>query len=138
MLALRGLVLLTVASCATTPEPEGPPTFTAVYATLFPRSTKYQCDFCHGLPPNEKSNGKLSMGMDQPTAYAALVGMPSTGDTCGGMQLVLPGDPDASLLVLKFGDAPPCGDRMPLAGARLSAGQLDQVRTWIAEGAQDD
>ncbi|MCX5746640.1 MAG: hypothetical protein NT062_29540 [Proteobacteria bacterium] len=79
----------------------------------------------------------LSTGMDQATAYTALVGMPSTGAMCQGLVLVTPGDPDASLWFQKFFD-PPCGDRMPLAGAKLNAAQLDQVRTWILEGAQDN
>ncbi len=128
---------LATAGCGTD-APAGPATFTAVYATMFPRSTKYQCNFCHGLPSNELSNGKLSMGMDQAAAYAALVAQPSTSAMCGGMELVVPGDPDRSLLYLKLAGTPPCGDPMPLAGAALTATQLRTVRTWIVDGAQDD
>ena len=116
-----------------------PATFTTVYSTLFPRATKYQCDFCHGLPANQLSNGRLSMGMDQATAYAALVGQSSMSDGCGGMQLVVPGEPDASLMMLKLSqNPPPCGDQMPLGGDPLSAVQLKLVRNWIVDGAQDD
>lgn len=115
-----------------------PATFTAVYSMLFPRATKSQCDFCHGLPPNQLSNGRLSMGMDQATAYAALVGQSSTSDACGPMSLVVPGDPAASLMMLKLTSTPPCGEQMPLGGDPLSAAQLGVVRGWILDGAPDD
>jgi hypothetical protein len=139
LIRIAGVAAIASGCTASEPDTAGPPTFTSIYTELFPRATRYQCEFCHGLPANEKSNGKLAMGMDQATSYAALVGKPATGDTCQqGMQLVAPGDPDHSLFFLKFGDSPPCGDRMPLAGAALSNAQLEQVRTWILDGAQDD
>lgn len=140
MRALSGGFLVVVglmnAACASDPAP--PATFSAIYSMLFPRSTKYQCEFCHGLPANEVSNGRLAMGMDQATAYAALVAQPSTSMMCGGRELVTPGDPDNSLLYLKLTSHPPCGDQMPLSGLALTSSQLQMVRTWIANGAQDD
>lgn len=118
--------------------PAQPATFTEVYAALFPRETRAQCSLCHGLPPNEISNGLLSMGTDRATAYAALTTQASKSKRCSGRAFVVAGNPDASLLYEKVSPAPPCGDRMPLGGSVLSSTQLELVRSWIAAGARDD
>jgi hypothetical protein len=54
---------------------------------------------------------------------------------CEGEVLAVPGDPDGSLIVRKLGDDPPCGDRMPLAGA-LEGGEEACIREWIEDMVQ--
>lgn len=135
MHAVIAACTLAAIGCGTEYTP--PPTFSAIYPALFPLPTLSQCNFCHSLPANDKSNGQLSMGADRSTAYAALMQV-STSSHCGGIQLVVPYDPDASLLVQKFSPNPPCGDRMPLGGQELSPDKLALVRGWIAEGAAND
>lgn len=112
-------------------------TWSAIYPAIFPQTTKAQCSFCHGLPPNEKSNGKLSVGTDHASAYAALVGPSSVSLKCSGRPFVVPGSPDESLLLLKV-TTPPCGDHMPLGGSPLTGEQVEMIRSWIAAGAKDD
>ena len=128
------LALAFAAAFSTSSAPEA--TFTEIYTALWPITTRAQCNFCHGLPPNQTSNGLLSMGSDQATAYAALMAT-STSTACGGKKYVVPGDPDSSLLVSKL-STPTCGNRMPLGGTELTADQLDQVRSWIEAGAKDN
>jgi hypothetical protein len=53
------------------------------------------------------------------------------------LSLVVPGNPDMSLLYRKLTDMPPCGSRMPPTGA-LTAAEIGRFRTWIANGALDD
>ncbi|MDB4988718.1 MAG: hypothetical protein JWN04_3896 [Myxococcaceae bacterium] len=113
-------------------------TFTQIYAALFPELTNARCNFCHSMRASDTSNGKLSVGTTQAAAYVALVGPSSSSTECSGMPLVVPGDPEASLLLLKLIEPPPCGSRMPLGGAALSEAQLEQVRSWIAAGAKND
>ncbi len=125
------------ASSSSSAAPAGA-TFSDIYPLIFPVTTKAQCNFCHGLPANDKSNGKLSMGMDKATAYAALVGKTSSSSMCSGKALVVAGQPDSSLFLQKLDTTPPCGGHMPLGGDALPAAQLDMVRTWIAAGAKDD
>ena len=141
LLGVASLVVAVV-SCGgsdTTPSPASPPaTFTEIYAMLFPVETRGQCNFCHSLPPNLISNGKLSMGSDRATAYAALVNKDSASEACHGTILVVPGHPESSLLLDKLSESPSCGSRMPLGGDPLSAAQLETVRSWIAAGALDD
>ena len=113
-------------------------TFSDIYSTLFPATTAPRCNFCHGMPPTAISNGNLSVGMDQKSAYAALVGKTSMDARCMGMPLVTPGKPEASLFYLKVSATPPCGDRMPLGGSPLSDTQIEMIRSWIAAGAKDN
>jgi len=113
-------------------------TFTEIYSTLFPATTAPRCNFCHGMPPSAISNGNLTVGMDQKSAYAGLVGKTSMDPRCMGMSLVTPGKPETSLFYLKVAATPPCGDRMPLGGSPLSDAQIEMIRSWIAAGAKDD
>jgi hypothetical protein len=113
-------------------------TFSAIYPMLFPADTNAKCNSCHSMPASDVSNGRLHMGTDKATAYASLVGQASTGSKCKGQTLVVPNQPDMSLLLQKVMDTPPCGERMPLGGPPLSDAQRDMVRSWIADGAKDD
>ena len=115
-----------------------PATFTDIYAMLFPTSTNARCNFCHSMPANEVGNGKLMMGADKATAYAALVGKKSTSKACQDRPLVVAGQPDASLFLQKLSENPACGSRMPLGGDLLTEAQREMVRGWIAAGAKDD
>jgi hypothetical protein len=82
---------------------------------------------------------------DAASAYAALVGVKAMGTgggsvSCGSTDWVrvVPGDPDVSLLVQKLAStSAPCGQRMPPA-TMIGAAQLDQLRMWIANGANND
>jgi hypothetical protein len=112
--------------------------FSAIYAMIFPMSTNARCNACHGMPANDITNGNLHMGMDQATAYSALMGTTSTSSMCGAKAYVVPGQPDLSLLFQKLSPTPPCGSRMPLGGSAFSAAQLDMIRSWIAGGAKND
>lgn len=114
---------------ATPPTPGGQPTFTAIYNEIIVGQT---CTTCHFAPPlNFNTN-------DQ--AYAQLVGVPASGPFCGGTGkiLVVPGNPDASLLVDKVSNAKPsCGAVMPPSGP-LPAAQIQQIRDWISAGAKNN
>jgi hypothetical protein len=113
-------------------------TFSEVYPMIFPMSTNARCVACHSMPPNDLANGNLQMGSDRASAYAALVSKNSTSTRCMNMPLVMPGQPDQSLLLLKLSPTPPCGNRMPIGGNALSDDQLGLIRSWIAGGAKDD
>ena len=112
--------------------------FSEIYAMAFPSMTVPRCEFCHSMPPSDIGNGKLHMGTDQATAYAALVGPVSASSRCMGRPLVVPGHPESSLLYLKLSPNPPCGNRMPLGGTPFTDVQLEMVRSWIAAGASNE
>lgn len=58
--------------------------------------------------------------------------------SCGGKTLVVPGDVDASYLMNKLTGIGMCsGSKMP-KGPGLSASELDAVRNWICNGAEND
>jgi hypothetical protein len=112
--------------------------FSEIYPLLFPAGTAAKCNFCHSMNASNVSNGKLSMGMDKDAAYAALVGKSSVSAMCEGAELVVPGQPEMSLLYQKVSGTPPCGSRMPLGAGALPDNQVEMIRSWIAAGAKND
>jgi hypothetical protein len=77
-------------------------------------------------------------GSDKAETYAALLSQTSVSTACAGRSVIVPGDPDQSLLVLKVAGPPPCGNRMPLGGKVLNAAQIHMIESWISSGANDD
>lgn len=71
-------------------------------------------------------------------SYAELVGKPSS--QCGAYQLVEPGAPERSYLVMKLQGSGPCliGTRMPKAMTALTSDRLQLVRDWIFNGAPNN
>jgi outer membrane protein assembly factor BamB len=118
----------------------GEPTFTGVFRDVLQRSG------CSGSPTCHASAvaGELVM-TNAAATYAALVGVKAmgsgsgaTGCSASGLTRVVPGDPDGSLLVQKLESAsPPCGAHMP-PGGMLAPALIQQLRTWIANGAKND
>ncbi|WP_438043595.1 hypothetical protein [Sorangium sp. So ce128] len=69
-------------------------------------------------------------GLDLTTGWETRVA--GQASDCGGeATVVVPGDPDASLMYLKVTDAPPCDNRMPL-GPTLSADEMKCLYDYIA------
>lgn len=69
--------------------------------------------------------------------FAALVNV--TSQENGALKRVLPGDPNNSYIVHKLeGTDIGTTARMPLGGPFLDQATIDQVRTWISEGAQNN
>jgi hypothetical protein len=85
--------------------------------------------FCHGV------GGELNLSLD--LGYDELVDVPAKGEMCKNKTTklrVMPGDPDASLLIDKV-VAPSCGERMPIGMAKLSDEDVQKLRDWISDGA---
>lgn len=122
------------------PMPTFAPTFTAIFEEILTNSSVGNCmaGFCHGGPPNAMVNAGLQIKYDdKPGAHANMVGVVSTSMMCAGTTIVVPGDPAASLLIQKLSATPPCGMRMPV-GAPLSDAHVQQITTWIMNGAPND
>lgn len=114
--------------------------FDPVWPVIYQRVIEPSCASaigCHGPEPR-------SAGLDMSTAangYASLVGAAASTDVpsgalCGDMGLtrVVPGDPDASLLMLKLDGLQPCGSPMPF-GPPITDNALSAIREWITLGA---
>jgi outer membrane protein assembly factor BamB len=92
---------------------------------------------CHS---GMSTGGSFSISAGNASAVrSSLLNKPASGSECSssGMSLVVPSQPDMSLLYEKLTDMPPCGSRMPPTGA-LPAADIERIRTWIANGAMDD
>ena len=112
------------------PAPAQPPTLTEIQTAIF--TPRCAIPGCHASP-----GAQFDLVLTEGASHASLVGVPS-----GERQQFLrvePGNADDSYLYMKLlGDPRTIGDRMPLLGAPLNAGDLDRIRRWIEAGALDD
>ena len=74
--------------------------------------------------------GRTEGGLDLADYDALMAGGRNSPETA-----VIAGDPCASLLVQKLGNAPPFGARMPFRGFQLADPAQQMITDWIAEGA---
>jgi hypothetical protein len=130
------------AAAASRPQATFAPTFSAVFKEILANNNAGNCGFgaCHGSAAGAE-NGNLQLLRNDPAAaYQALVSVTSVSASCMGMTLVAPGDPRSSLLVLKLRATPPCGAQMPIppVAQPLSEAQIQQIETWIMNGALND
>jgi hypothetical protein len=96
-----------------------------------------KCNFCHH--PDNAVKVDLTRPFDP---EVGIINRPNTWTRSEKKLLVVPGDPEASALILKVErtDLEPKvdGDPMPWNIPRLSAQELENLRRWIADGAKDD
>lgn len=74
--------------------------------------------------------GRVTSGLDV-SSYEAL----RRGGINTGRDIIVDGEPCASILLQKIGRTPPFGSRMPLAPPHFTADEQLLFRDWIAEGA---
>ena len=122
---MRLMVFFGLSACAAA---EQPATFSEVYEEILSLSCGFSS--CHG-----GSAGAPYLGSAQ-EAYESLVDVASYAKE--GAILVIPGDPDNSYLIQKMEAAPNIeGDPMP-PSSLLDAEIVERVRSWIADGAQQN
>jgi outer membrane protein assembly factor BamB len=122
---------------AGTSAPVGNPNaFSTIYSQIL--AQKCAGSVCHSSMATGGSF-HIPAGATATTVRSSLLNKPASGSECAssGLSLVVPGNPDTSLLYRKLADMPPCGSRMPPTGP-LSMDELGRIRTWIMNGAADD
>jgi len=95
------------------------------------------CTSCH------ISAGRGGLNLAPGSSHASLVNTPAAGAPCGGKGYtrVVPGNPEASLLVSKLNPTPVCGIRMPQFNESYfdnNPGELTRIRSWILAGAPNN
>ncbi len=110
-------------------------------------TTGGKCTGCHAPGGSGYTGtGGASGGLDltTPNAYASLMG---TGTGKASFEKptymrIQPGSPDSSYLYQKIIGSPsitlPVATRMPLGGTPLTETQINTIKTWIQNGAQND
>lgn len=145
-LAIVTALCLSAAACdeklstLTGPTPGLEPTWASIHANIITStdsSGRSACTQCHtnvGRTPA----GRLNLAGDAASAYAALVGRPSSFKA--GATLIIPGDPDNSYFLHKLhGASDIVGVRMPLNGPPyLTDGQLLVIERWVRNGAANN
>lgn len=97
-----------------------------------------RCINCH-FPGGFAQMAGIPWDFREETAFDDIVEQSSSQD--GSLTLVVPGDPDSSLLFLKVStESPPVGSMMPLGGPPLADSEVALIRAWIEQGAlrEDD
>jgi hypothetical protein len=119
----------------------GQATFSGVYADVLQGAGCAGSALCHG----GEGSGHLNLSSKQ-VAYDALVNVAAMGQNLSGggpncsdsgVLRVKPKDPAASLLIQKLENTQSCGTSMP-PGSMLHPEQIEQVRSWIEHGANND
>lgn len=101
-------------------------TFAEIQTAVFTPSCAFSG--CHGGPaPAQGMN--LAAGQ----AFANIVGVPSM--EVPALDRVEPGDPDSSYLVQKLEGTAAVGARMPLGRPPIDSDLINDIRQWIADGA---
>jgi hypothetical protein len=123
--------------------PDGPPAtltpcqeavyhsdLTWIQAEIF--STSCTSGSCH-----DATTPQAKLDLTAAHAFTELVNVKSTIYT--SWNLVTPGDPSSSMLMVRLGGADgPVVDSMPKGKAPLCSEQIEAVRRWIAAGAAND
>lgn len=94
------------------------------------------CVVCHAAGRAADRAG-ISMRLTPEEAHGSLVNQVSSQNP--NWVRVLPGDPESSLIYQKVSsDQPPVGFRMPLGCSPLTGQEVEWIRGWIEQGAEDN
>ena len=94
------------------------------------------CAGCHS-PGGAADLAGIEVFLREGESYDLIVNRQSVQDP--NWTIVKPGDPANSLLYLKVSsNNPPVGVRMPRFAPPLAPAQIDTIRRWIEEGAEDN
>ncbi|WP_394841335.1 hypothetical protein LZC95_30220 [Pendulispora brunnea] len=145
MFFLRGLVVASVAlnlvacsSSSDAPEESGP-SFKGTVHPILAQSCSLTA--CHG---SKESNLGIYIPSSPADVHATLM---TESPTARGAKFVVPGNPDASYLMMKIDGTQgqleakcsgTCGAQMPLDLPVLSDSERAAIRAWILAGAKND
>lgn len=117
-----------------TSPPDTSSTFSSIQLNIFSKNcTTSSCHSTLGQRGNLVLEGSA--------AYDNLVNVLSDNSAARlkGLMRVAPGKPDSSFLLIKLiAPRQDEGDLMPLGSLGLTAGEIESIRTWIANGAKRD
>ena len=92
-----------------------------------------RCISCH-VPGGFAQDQGIPLDLNEDAAFDDLVDQASAQDAT--VMLVVPGDPESSLMFLMVSsESPPVGSMMPLGGPPLADGEIELIRLWIEQGA---
>jgi hypothetical protein len=129
-----------LASCGDSTTEPSPQTSASSYEQLQAKVLSKSCatSGCHVA--GSQMAAESGLVLEPSVAYANLVGVAPKNPAAkeNGLLRVMPGSPDSSFLFIKVTDPghhAGYGSRMPLGGDRLTNGQIEFIRQWIAAGA---
>jgi len=137
LLFVFALLALLVASCAEDETPplaggDGTDSVVSFADDVLPiLTTSCNSAGCHS------GTGQAGLSLESSVAYDKLVDVNST--QVPSLKLVAPGDADNSYLIHKLEDNQSVGSRMPTSPRpALSSDEIERIRAWIDDGAEDN
>jgi hypothetical protein len=114
-------------------DPDHDVSFMSDILPLFVRPNGMAGCACH-QPNSRRTSGIDATGLNL-LNYKTLM----RGGNTSQATIVVAGNPCASLIVQKIGEAPPSGSRMPSDGPPyMTPPEIELLSDWIAEGAHDN
>ena len=112
-----------------TPGPDGEVSFEEHIQPIL----NARCIACHAPGGFAQMSG-IPWDYTEGSSFGDLVNQASIQDA--SFEIIVPGDPEVSLLFLKVRrESPPVGAMMPLGGPPLAESQIELFRLWILQGA---
>jgi hypothetical protein len=102
------------------------PNFSEIQAAVF--TPTCAVSGCH-----RGAGAQQGLQLDETNSYTLLVGVASNEDA--GVLRVSPGDPNNSYLIQKLEGSASTGEQMPFGATPLDQATIDNIRTWITNGA---
>lgn len=96
-----------------------------------------QVDYSDDIQPIFSSNCTSCHGGQSGVTLTSYENVMNSVGNQYGKNIVIAGEPDESPLVDKIEPNPDFGDRMPQGGSALSNDEINLIRTWISEGANE-
>ena len=90
---------------------------------------------CTNSQCHDATSPQVGLELTAANAYTEIVGVP--GKSCTSLDLVTPGSPNDSYLMIKISGGGSCmvGTKMPKPPESLTTSEIQLVRDWIANGA---
>lgn len=105
--------------------------------SLFSTMAFAQVDYSDEIQPIFDANCTNCHGSQSGVTLSSYDAVMNSVGSQYGTEIVVPGEPDNSPLVDKIEPEPEFGDRMPQGGPFLSDDEINLIRTWISEGANE-
>lgn len=96
-----------------------------------------QVDYSEDIQPIFNQNCTSCHGSQNGVTLSSYDAVMSSVGSQYGTEIVVPNEPDQSPLVDKIEPNPEFGSRMPQGGPYLNDEQINLIKTWISEGANE-
>ncbi|MBB5037853.1 c-type cytochrome domain-containing protein [Prosthecobacter dejongeii] len=131
-----GLPLLALPSCSTSEESETRPAGTNVLSpTALSQAQVGTVDFTRHVKPILEAKCATCHNQEAPSGKMSLANRTEAHRTGGLRRFIIPGQPEASPLIMRLGESHATVQAMPPVGESLTKEETAVIKRWISQGA---